>query len=104
MANLWAQEEWVNETKGYRCGDSGVYETCCETTGELYRAMMREYGRCQSKVYVDVNDKAQQIGWYFVKRAKYEDCNETYLQGTWVTVLKGAPVRSVHYDYADFGR
>jgi hypothetical protein len=53
MPNLWVTEDYVNTTKGYRCGDSGPYETYTDKPGELFLAMQREYGRCKSKVYLD---------------------------------------------------
>jgi hypothetical protein len=84
---LHVKESWVDRTRNIRCGDSDVYETWCNTTGELYRAMRREYGRCVSRVYVDgPNGTARAIGWVFQRRRKYDDVNETYLAETWVTI------------------
>ena len=98
--NLFVCEEWVNATKGHRLGSSGVYETWCETLGELYHAMQKEYGRCTSKVYIDTDKGPRTIGWVFIKRQKYTDCNDTYLQETWVTVHEKEPVKSIEYFYA----
>jgi hypothetical protein len=62
---------------------------------------MREYGRCQSTVYIDTEDGAKAIGWVFVKRMPYSDApNESYLQETWVTVHEAPPTRTVEYHYA----
>ena len=80
------------------CGESGWYETFAETPGELFRANMREYGRCTGKVYVDdAEGKAHPVGWVFQKRIEYQDAHrlsageKTYLQDTWVTYRKGEP-------------
>jgi hypothetical protein len=98
--NLWAQEECINVDKGYRYGDTDVYETFTADKGTLYRAMQREYGLCISRVYVDTEKGAQPIGWVFVKRVQYDDCNETFLCETWVTLHKAPPVKTIEYRYA----
>jgi hypothetical protein len=100
VGNLYAEVESVNETKGYRFGSSGVFETSAETVGELYRDMRREYGRCTGKVYIDTADgRAKAIGWVFVKREKYEDTGEPFLMSTWAMVHDVPPdvTRRVHY-------
>lgn len=99
--SIYAQESGVNLSKGYRTGDSGVYETYCETTGELYRASVREHGRCTGRVYIDTDDGPRAIGWTFLKRDHYEDTGEPFLRETWVTV-HDAPdtvTRTHHYHY-----
>jgi hypothetical protein len=62
--------------------------------------MVREYGRCTGRVYIDGADgKGLPIGWVFIKRKEYDDCKETFLQETWVT-LHTAPdtvTREPHY-------
>ena len=97
---LWIQVQCVNATKGCRYGDDEPYETRFTSWGRLYRDCAREYGRCQSKVYIDKGDKAKAIGWVFVKRVKYTDCNEWFTQEAWVTVHTGAPIRTIDYQYA----
>jgi hypothetical protein len=94
---LWVNEAWVNATKDYRIGESGVYETCYEDKGKLYRAMVREYGRCTGHVYIDPDAKV--VGWVFLKRKEYEDTHETYLAETWVTVhtAPDTVTRTAHY-------
>lgn len=92
------QIEGVNETKGYRLGSSEVYETWCETIGELFLEMQREYGRCVSKVYIG---EGTQIGWVFEKLQTYTDCDEQYLMQTWVTIHQSKPVKSITYDYME---
>ncbi len=90
-----------NRTKGCRNGDSDVYKTFTDSYGELYRAMMREYGRCTGKVYIDTKTGARAIGWVFMKRQTYDDCNETYILETWVTVHKAPPTKTTEFHYAN---
>jgi hypothetical protein len=89
------QESYLNASEGYRIHDqvTPIKETYFDediTPGELYRELQKEHGRCQSKVYVSADAEGSvnfHIGWVFVKRMKYDDCNETYLQETWITLL-----------------
>jgi len=98
---LWLQIKRVNADQRYQFGDDEPFESRFYTKGAAYQDSLREYGRCRSKVYVDtVGGKAQAVGWVFVKREKYTDCEETYLCETWVTVLTGPPVKTIAYDYA----
>jgi len=99
MSNILAEFDYVNVTQGYRIGNEGPLETRFETKGELYRHCIKEYGRCVSKCYIE---DGQQIGWVFQKRVKYDDCKETYLQETWVTVHDSMPIKHTEYHYADF--
>lgn len=100
---LYAQETYVDLTKGGCYGESDVYETMYDNPGDLYRACQRDYGRCTSRVYIDeANGQARPIGWVFVKRATYEDARkptDTYLQETWVTVHKSPPTKTIEYHY-----
>jgi hypothetical protein len=102
MTELFVQEAWVNATKGWGVGESGVYETGYERDelGDLFRAIRRKYGRCVGRVYVDLDDApATPVGWVFVKRQRYEDVNETFLMETWVTVHEAPDTvtRTPHY-------
>lgn len=97
-ACLWIRETYINKTEGYRYGEGDVYETRHTNQGDLYRALVEDYGRCTGRVYVDTDDGAQAIGWVFVKRAHYDD---TFLQETWVTVHEKAPTKIVQYHYAN---
>jgi len=90
---LYVSETYINKTAGHMIGESDPYETWCKDRGDLYRAMQKEYGRCTGKCYVDRAGKSVPIGWVFVGRDKYTDCNEFYLRETWVTVYKGKPER-----------
>ena len=92
---LKIRETWVNASEGYNCGDSDWYEPFTEDRGELFRACQREHGRCISNVYVDVPvafypPKTKKVGWVFQKRAKYTDCENTYLQETWIELREVA--------------
>jgi hypothetical protein len=95
--NLWVQETYVDETKGYRFGESEVYETWTNDTGVLFREMQREYGRCVSRVYHDTDHGVEAIGWVFEKTMPYEDARDpkrdTYVRSVWVTLH--APVTVV---------
>ncbi len=107
--SLFIQEDWRQiqnmpdgEIERYGLGSSDVYETGIETKGELYRTMMREHGRCTGKVYVDTKDgKTKHIGWVFLRRKKYDDCNKTFLAETWVTVHEKPPTVTRESHYAD---
>ena len=98
--SLYAQHDCVNLTEGYRLGESEVYETCCDSLGELFRAMRAEYGRCTGKVGVMSQGGGRPVGWIFLKRQKYDDSDETFLQETWVTVHASPPTKIIEYHYA----
>ena len=70
--------------------------------GAIYRAYAREYGRCQSRVYVDAADgRPVHVGWFFVKRARFDNpgSRATYLQGAWVKVRRMvAPERAAIWE------
>ena len=90
---LQVNETYVNATKGYQFGDSGWYTPYTEDKGRLFRNYQREYGRCVSKVYVDLpGGKVQPVGWVFEKRMEYEDARRSwskeqreYVREVWVT-------------------
>lgn len=99
--------DYVNATEGYRMGDEPPHEPWTENRGQLFRALVRELGRCTGRVYIDgPNGEAVPIGWHFLKRCTYEDARpswpkskRTYLREAWVT-LHAAPItvtREVHY-------
>ena len=100
MTNLFIQEQWVNATDGHSNGESGVYESFTDSPGELFRSCQREYGRCVGKVYIDGESGVQAIGWVFQKRMQYDDCKETFLLETWVTLHSAPPVKTIEYQYA----
>ena len=98
---LYVSEDYVNATKGWLIGESGVYKSFTDDRGTLYRSCLREHGRCVSRVYIDGPDgKPRPIGWVFVKRKQYEDTGETYLAETWVTLHEKPPTMTTEYHYA----
>lgn len=105
MGNLWIEETHTAEDAGYLLGEPFAYETFTDDTGELFRAMQKEHGRCISKMYIDTTDgEAQAIGWVFTKRRPYEDVpKKTYLHTVWVSVLREAPKTVTTYNYVESG-
>jgi len=80
--------------------ESEVYETCYEDKGFLFKALVKEHGRCVGKIYIDdENDKSKEIGWSFLRREQYTDCAKTYLKETWVTLYSAAPTKTIEYHY-----
>jgi hypothetical protein len=94
--NLFAQVEHLNLDDRYVFGDPNVHETFTSNRGELYQLCREHYGRCVGKVRLD----GKEIGWYFLKRQKYDDCDDTFLCETWVTVHSAPPVTETHFNYA----
>jgi hypothetical protein len=92
-------ESAVNLTEKYRLYDdivTDIEDTIFDADsptliGDIYRASLKEHGRCTGKVYVErwhENDgKPMHVGWTFQKRVKYDDSNDTFLMETWVTLL-----------------
>ena len=82
----------LNRSENYRIYDDvldigDLYLGDEPSIGDIFRAMRNEYGRCTSKVYVDLHDGGvAQVGWTFEKREKYQDSEDTYLQETWITL------------------
>jgi len=98
--NIFIQESWIDATRNMNIGESDVCETFTDNVGELYRSLMKEHGRCIGRVYIDDKEgKVKSIGWVFQKRKKYEDCDETFLAETWVTLHDSKPKRTVEYKY-----
>lgn len=97
---LLMREEYVDEDRGARYGGSDLYEPYTDDVGRLFRSLRREYGRCQSSVYIDDADgkSTRRIGWVFVKRVQYEDTGtygrpaEFYNRSVWVTLYDGRDV------------
>lgn len=93
------EESWVNRTENYRTGDSGLYEPFTNNIKKLFTSLQRTYGRCISKVYIDMANGAKAIGWVFLKIARYEDTGGKYLQETWVTLHESQPEHETTYHY-----
>ena len=97
---MFIQEIFINQTEGYRFGDSGVYEAFTDDKGKLFRDLQNEYGRCRGKVYIDVEGKSRHIGWVFEKRIAYEDdSSKTYVREVWVTLHDAKPTTEVTYHH-----
>jgi hypothetical protein len=92
-------EEYLNRTENYMIGDSGPYEPYTDNLKELFNTYQRQFGRCISKVYIDIQNQAKAIGWVFQKLEKYEDTHEPYLMETWVTLHNNKPVKTIECDY-----
>lgn len=87
-----------NQTENYICfqeiqeWDNGF----CENPTEVYRAALKEYGRCVSKMYFEnKTGESKHIGWVFEKKCYYEDTQEPYLQETWITPLLSYEVKHI---------
>lgn len=93
--NIWIEETFINKDKGYRFGDSGVYESFTDDKGKLFKSLQKEYGRCVSRVYVDQKEgPPKQIGWVFEKKMQYEDARNNkpesfYMREVWVSLYTG---------------
>ena len=96
---LYIQETYVNKTENHLIGETDVYEAYSNNVGGLFKSLRKIYGRCVSGQYIDMKGKTIRIGWVFEKRQKYEDCNETYLSETWVSLHDGPPEKSTTYKY-----
>ena len=88
------------DDKRFSLGETDVYESFAETTGELFRFLQKEYGRCTSFVYVGEKDP-KKIGWVFQKKVKYEDCEEYYTREVWITLHKAQPEKSIEYHHLE---
>ena len=84
---LYIKETIVNQTGGCiiytsdRATKSNTHDILV-----LFRDLQKEYGRCRSKIYKDNNDGEYQTGWVFEKKMQYSDCDEHYIQETWISV------------------
>lgn len=80
----------VNATRNHYIYDYSIdmEDSIIDSMASLYRFGRSEYGRCSGKVYVDKKDSNESvhIGYVFIKKAKYEDVDETYLQETWLSM------------------
>ena len=109
MPNLYVSETYCQADAtgepGHIFGESGVIETFTDNPGELYRSCQGEYGRCIGYVYMTIKQPSgvsedRRVGWVFVKRAKYQDSGDTYLQETWVHVFTAPPTVTEKFYHA----
>lgn len=103
MGNLFIEVVRSNVTKGYRITDPDFQETKYSDNGVLYKALVKEYGRCISKQYIEMGkiigyNNRVQIGWVFAKRETYTDAKkpikkdrDTFICETWVSVHSKKP-------------
>jgi hypothetical protein len=68
-------------------GDSGWYEGFTSSLKELFRACQKEFGKCVSKVYLEVpmgdgTYDTRQCGWVFEKRA--DEKTDQRVFETWI--------------------
>lgn len=114
LGNLWIEETYINQTKGYQFGSTGVYETWTDDKGKLFRSLQKEYGRCVSRVYRDTDEGTKSIGWVFEKRMEYDDGPypryddygnrvkpDTYVREVWVTLHQAPPTKTIEYHYVE---
>ena len=93
------KEQYINKTLFESCGESEVYETFTDSVGELFKHLQQEFGRCVSSMYIDKKDgTTKKIGWVFEKKNKYNDCDETYVQETWIELHKTKPKKTIEYN------
>lgn len=85
-----------NEDHILLCYGDGEYEV--ENLTGLFKDLRNIHGKCISSIYIDNDGEAKKIGWSFLKKAKYNDCNEYYLQETWVTVINDIQT-TINYVY-----
>lgn len=91
---LWAKETFINSTKGHCFGESEYQECFTDDRGKLFKYLQREYGRCSSKVYREINGKdGTPVGWVFEKLMVYEDYRgrgeQYYTREVWVELFDG---------------
>jgi hypothetical protein len=114
MSNLFIDIAQTNETKHYHLSDPELVETNFDDMGELYRSLVKEYGKCVSKQYIG---DGVQIGWVFEKRVKYDDVRSSrafkhmtpverdkcsFIMATWVAVHTEKPTKTIINHYAKF--
>ncbi len=99
-------ESFINRTENHMIGEETwpVEGTVFEdmSPGEIYRWLVKEYGRCTGKVYVHSPSGTKHTGWVFQRNDRYEDTGEVYLREVWVTFQdRDETVRTVeHHDFS----
>ena len=83
------RETGINATEGYIFYDitHNASDIQIKTLSELYKYGIKMFGKCQGKVYVDSdNGNPIHVGYTFIKKQKYADTGETYLQETIISI------------------
>ena len=73
----------INADTGAVFRNDGPLVSGKDSKRELFADLQKKYGRCVSHMY----SGNERVGWVFEKRAEYSDCNDTYMQETWISVL-----------------
>ena len=96
--SIWIGTAFINLDRHARYSGEEPYDTGFDSIGELYRSLVKSWGRCTGKVRIDRKDgETWAIGWVFVKRTTYERSQDTYLQETWVTLYHQPIERQLLY-------
>jgi len=99
MKKILIEEETVDRKQNAIYYQSGVYETRFDNVKRLFEFCQQEFGRCTSKVYIDVKGKAMAIGWVFEKTEHYTDTKEPFKAESWITLHRREPKRTVKHFY-----
>ena len=82
-------EQHLNKTENcFECEpiETPLEDTIINNLPELYHYGIKEYGKCISKIYINYKNSSYHIGYVFLQRVKYIDCNDTYLHETWISI------------------
>lgn len=107
---LWCVETSVHieqagqeNEKGAILGIGEPYQTAYAKVGDLYRACLKQHGRCLGYMMVDVDNISHRVGWTFRRRPTVEEMyGHSYgrekqrvpphtLLETWVEVFRSPP-------------
>lgn len=99
--NLFIKETHTNDTNHYSMGSGEWYETFTSDTAILFKSLQKEYGKA-TKMYVDTDKGAKQIGWVFTKLKNYDDCKDKYLHSAWIEVSATKPVTKCHTENINY--
>ena len=104
MSYIWLKEVTINKTEYYRLGESGVYESCHNNVGELFKSLKKLYGKCVSNLYMEVaaTKHGKKIGWVFEKRKKYDNSRDTFLCETWISLHEKPDTVTVEEHFLKF--
>lgn len=87
MPNLQIRLKFRNATMNHRSGSDEIMESRFSKRKDLFRSCQKEYGKCVSKIYVDLDDTRHAVGWVFEKKMQYDDSKEFFQAETWVEVF-----------------
>jgi len=85
---MFASMVYMDAGRNVGLGEDPPHETFTDDVGKMFRFGLQEFGRCMSRVFVDLKGgEVRQVGWYFEKRVPYDDGRGTYRRGVWVTLF-----------------